>query len=137
MSHSVHRRRRNALSSFFSGASVRRLEPILKENLEKLLSRLEQPGRSDEVVQMHYVFKAYTSHVINQYAFRSSFRFLDAHDYGRPYFEAVDLFFSLTHVFGHFPLYARMVQSAPSWLVRRVSPALKELVDKQMVSERA
>ena len=98
-----------------------------------LLSRIAKSGLSGEVVQMHHIFKAYTSDVITEYAFGDSFHFMDAPDYGRLYFEATDFFFSLTHVFGHFPWYACLVQSAPAWVVRTLSPTLRELVDKQTV----
>jgi hypothetical protein len=113
---------------------VRRLEPILRERLQKLLSRLEASGKRSEVLQLHHVFKAYTSDVITEYAFGESFQFVDAEDYGKPYFDATDYFFSLTHVFGHFPLYAKIMQAAPGWLVRRMSPIMVALVDKQTVS---
>ena len=82
---------------------------------------------------MHHVLKAYTSDVITEYAFGDSFHFMDAPDYGKPYFEATDFYFSLTHVFGHFPWYACLVQLAPAWIIRTLSPTLRELVDKQTV----
>ncbi|KAI9046205.1 uncharacterized protein KD926_004043 [Aspergillus affinis] len=42
--HDQHRQRRNAVSSFFSPASVHRLESILKENLGTLIARLDHHG---------------------------------------------------------------------------------------------
>ena len=82
---------------------------------------------------MQFMLKAYTSDVICEYAFGDSFQFLYAEDYGRSYFEAVDFFFSITHVMGHVPLYARLMRKTPVWITSRLSPILKELLDKQMV----
>ncbi|KAI1156181.1 cytochrome P450 [Nemania diffusa] len=77
MDHDMHRRRRNAVNTFFSTASIQRLEPIMQDHI----SRID---------------------VITIYAFGDSFGFLDEPDLGRPYFEATGLFFELTHIFGHF-----------------------------------
>ncbi|KAK0625509.1 cytochrome P450 [Bombardia bombarda] len=132
--HDLHRRRRNAANAFFSTASIRRLEPIMKEHMAKLLARMEQLGKSSKsghVVQMHHMFKAATSDVITTYAFGDSFHFLDREDYGAPYFDATDRFFGLTHIFGHFTWISDLVQSLPMWAVAAVAPSLRELSKKQ------
>ncbi|KAK8033519.1 hypothetical protein PG991_002917 [Apiospora marii] len=129
--HDFHRRRRNAVNAFFSTASIRRLEPIMKEQTGKLLARMGEHGRWEQVVQMHHMFKACTSDVINMYAFGESFSFLDRLDYGAPYFEAVDVFFGLTHVFGHFTWLADLIQMVPVSVVAAFAPSLKELGEKQ------
>ena len=133
MEHDIHRQRRNAINSFFSTASIRRLEPILRKGLGKMLSRLEQSGKNGEVVAMHHVFKALTSDVINVYAFDASFDFLSQPAYGRGYFDATDLFFSLNHVFCYFPFVAFLVQSLPPSLVGKLMPTLNELFEKKNV----
>lgn len=133
MEHDVHRQRRNAINSFFSTASIRRLEPIVKKGMGKMLSRLEQSGKNGEVVTMHHVFKALTSDVINVYAFDASFDFLGQPSYGRGYFDATDLFFSLNHVFCYFPFVAFLVQSLPPSLVSFFMPTLQELFEKKDV----
>ena len=133
--HDMHRRRRNALNSFFSVASIRRLEPIMKEHMAKMLSRLELSGRSGEVVQMHHVFKACASDVITVYAFGESFKFMDQPDYGWSYFESTYWFFYLTHVFGLVPWLVHLVQSAPGWAIRVFIPSLGELRDRQTVCQ--
>ncbi|XDG09712.1 hypothetical protein ABKA04_009327 [Annulohypoxylon sp. FPYF3050] len=88
--HDLHRQRRNALNSFFSVASVRRLEPIMKEYMGKLISRMEQAGNTGEILQMHHLFKACASDVITVYAFGVCFGFMDTPDFGRAFFESTD-----------------------------------------------
>lgn len=133
VSHELHRRRRNTVNAFFSTASIRRLEPIMIEHVRKMLARMRELSSSGHPVQMHHVFKACTSDVIAMYAFGDSFAFLDSPDLGRPYFEATEIFFSLTHIFGHFTLLADLVQSLPMWSVAIFAPKLRELWKKQSV----
>ena len=131
--HDLHRQRRNTLSSFFSVASICRLEPIIKDHMAKMLLRMEQSGKSGEVLQMHYVFKACASDVIAMYSFDDSFHFMDEPDYGRSYSESTNVFFYLTHVFGMLPALADFAQNAPIWLLKIFIPNLRQLRDRQTV----
>ncbi|MCJ1437947.1 hypothetical protein MMC27_007334 [Xylographa pallens] len=129
--HDLHRRRRNALNSFFSVASVRRLEPIITEHLEKLLSRMEISGKSGDVLQMHHIFKACASDVITVYAFDDSFSFMNEPDYGKSFFDSTDVFFYMTHLFALVPALVQFAQNAPSWLLKIFIPNLAQLRDRQ------
>lgn len=131
--HDVHRRRRNALNSFFSGASVRRLEPILQEYMCKMLHRMQKSGMQCEVVELHHMFKACASDIITLYAFGDSFHFMDQTDYGQPYFRAGEAFNSLTHVFGAFPWLLTIASSTPGWLMKYLKPEMTEFVDRREV----
>lgn len=133
--HNLHRRRRNALNSFFSVASIRRLEPIMKKYLAKLVARIEKAGSSGEVIQMHHLFKACASDVITVYAFDECFNFMDTEDFGKSFFESTDVFFYLTHIFGLVPWLVQYVQNMPTWLVKTMFPRLSELRDRQDVRE--
>ncbi|KAI1442048.1 cytochrome P450 CYP682H1 [Annulohypoxylon stygium] len=129
--HDLHRQRRNALNSFFSVASVRRLEPIMKEYMGKLISRMEQAGKTGEILQMHHLFKACASDVITVYAFGVCFGFMDTPDFGRAFFESTDVFFLLTHIFGLVPWLVGYVQTVPTWMIKTFFPSLSELRDRQ------
>lgn len=75
VSHDVHRMRRNSINGFFSNASIRRVEPIIKENWEKMLSRWGESSSKDaKVLHLHTIFKAYTSDIITTYAFGDCFQ---------------------------------------------------------------
>jgi hypothetical protein len=132
--HDLHRRRRNALNSFFSVASIRRLEPIMKKYMAKMITRMEQAGENGEIMSMHGVFKACASDVITEYAFGECFGFMNTPDFGRAFFESTDVFFYLTHIFGLVPWLVYYVQNMPSWLVKLLVPHLSELRDRQDVS---
>ncbi|RWA06753.1 hypothetical protein EKO27_g8357 [Xylaria grammica] len=129
--HDLHRRRRNALNSFFSVASVRRLEPIMKRYMAEMISRMEQAGQTGQIMEMHLLFKACASDVITEYAFGESIGFIYTPDIGKSFFESTDVFFFLTHIFGLVPWLVHHVQNAPSWLIKAAAPHLGELRDRQ------
>ncbi|KAL8888077.1 MAG: hypothetical protein Q9192_006232, partial [Flavoplaca navasiana] len=131
--HETHRMRRNSINGFFSNASIRRVEPIILEYLEKLLARWdESTGKDGKVLRMHDIFKAYASDLITSYAFGGCFHYLDQEDWGAGYFSSTDDYFSLTHVFGHFPIVERLVNSMPTWALGLFIPNLTEMSEKQM-----
>ena len=92
---------------------MRRLEPIIHEHVLKLMKRFHEHGLRNEIIEPHHMLKACASDVITLYAFGDSFHWLDKPDCGRSYFEAGDMFNSLTHVFGAFPWLFRLAVAAP------------------------
>jgi cytochrome P450 len=135
--HDQHRRRRGAINPFFSVASIRKLEPTIREHTNKVLSRMEQASISGEPIPMNLMFKAYASDTVVQYAFGDCFHFLDNPNWGRPYFEAVDTFFALNHLMGHWPWIGWLVRMAPGWVMRNFGPALREMWEKKLVRKMA
>lgn len=133
VSHDIHRQRRGAVSGFFSTASIRQLEPIINGAMTRLLGRMEEAAQAGSPIAMHHVFKACTSDVITKYAFGECFDFMDRPDFGKPYFDATDLFFGLNHLMIFFPWFAVLVQNTPGWFVKSLMPDLAELVDKKSV----
>ncbi|KAF1987060.1 cytochrome P450 [Aulographum hederae CBS 113979] len=131
--HDLHRRLRNTVNAFFSSASVRRLEPIMKDYMARLLVRLDTAGKNEEVVPMHFVLKACASDVITKYAFGDSFHFLDQEDYGIPSMEATDVFHLFNHAFCHFPWTGALLASISDWVIRMSIPSLTEMWNKNMV----
>ncbi|KAI0179038.1 cytochrome P450 [Hypoxylon sp. FL1284] len=129
--HDLHRKRRNTINAFFSSASIRRLEPIMKDSMEKLLSRLDAAGKTSEVLPMHYVLKACTSDIITNYAFGDSFHFMEEEDYSIPYMKSTDVFHLFNHAFCHFPIVGTVIASAPTWLIKTFIPGLAEMWNKK------
>ncbi|KAM0133544.1 hypothetical protein ACHAPC_006871 [Botrytis cinerea] len=128
--HDMHRKRRNTITNFFSNASIRRLEPVMKEHINTLLSRMQVAGTTEKVLPMHFVFRACTSDLITQYAFGESFHFLEKEDFSMPYMESTDVFFKLNHTFCHFPWVGTLLASSPPWAIKTFIPSLTEMWDK-------
>ncbi|PTB66762.1 cytochrome P450 [Trichoderma citrinoviride] len=110
---------------------VRRLEPIVKQQIEQIFRRMEDSAKRQEVVKMHHLFKACASDIITLYAFGDSFSFLHQPDYGRGYFDACDQLNTMTHVFGNFPWLRILASSAPDWAMKKLLPSMSEFLDKK------
>ena len=59
--HDLHRLRRSALAPYFSMASVRRLQPLLQERVNKLLERFEGFRDTGEVLNTSWAYAAFTN----------------------------------------------------------------------------
>ncbi|KAJ5400326.1 hypothetical protein N7465_010815 [Penicillium sp. CMV-2018d] len=107
------------------------LENVLKENLGTLLARLNRHGRAQDVVQVHYIFKALASDLITFHSFDQCLNLLDAPDYGKVGFDASDEFFMLTHLGKIFPWLMGLFTTAPTWIVRILFPHMIEMRDRR------
>ncbi|KAG8163184.1 hypothetical protein KVR01_007662 [Diaporthe batatas] len=116
--HDIHRRRRNAVSAFFSNKSIRSMEPVLQKYLAQFCRRLSEQ-RPDKPVELHNMFRALTNDFITTYAFGQSVGLLNEVDFGRSYYESSDVFFP------------DFVYSLPLWVAPKIFPSLAELAKKQ------
>ncbi|KAK1572694.1 trichodiene oxygenase [Colletotrichum navitas] len=96
--HDLHRRRRGAMSKFFSRAQMFKLEPkvhVLAQRLcDKLLADASDP---DRVVPLTDAFSCFTSDVVSEYCFGEAFGFLDRETWIPNFREAV--YGQLNHIF--------------------------------------
>lgn len=63
-SHDQHKLRRAALNRFFSMASVKKLQPMIEERVDKLLKRLlsfKDVTENDGVIKVNYAYAAFTN----------------------------------------------------------------------------
>lgn len=133
LKHETHRLRRGSITAFFSTASIGRVEPILKDKLERLLRRWSQL-RDGEILEMLSVFQAYASDNVTTYAFGDCFNFINDESWGAEYFHSQEKYFKLTHIFGTFPMIMRLINSLPVWLMSMFIPNLSSMTEKQNVS---
>ncbi|MAD85597.1 MAG: hypothetical protein CL912_21765 [Deltaproteobacteria bacterium] len=85
--HDHHRLRRSAISPFFSKTNVRKLEPVIQGNVDKLMRRLERLEGTRKPVNLNVVFGAFTSDIIIEYAFGESQGYLDEEDFNVDFFQ--------------------------------------------------
>ena len=106
-SHDQHRARRAALNRFFSLASIRRLQPLLDEYVDRLLNRIHEAKTSRKFIPLEYAFAAFTNgkleddehhayganpalkDVMMKYAYGECDHRLDREDWGHEYHDAV------------------------------------------------
>jgi hypothetical protein len=80
--HELHHLRRGALNRFFSKSSVSRLEPVIHNVIEKLVSQLKTHSVSGKLVAINMAFSCVTTDIVTEYAFAKNYNFL-----GSPTFE--------------------------------------------------
>lgn len=87
VNHDVHRMRRGAMNRYFSKESIRRLEPILKANFEKLLEKIAQYKGSPKALNVNLPYSAFTSDIITEYCFGQSHNWLDKPGFNEKFIE--------------------------------------------------
>ncbi|KAK2002195.1 trichodiene oxygenase [Colletotrichum falcatum] len=96
--HDLHRRRRGAISKFFSRLQMLKLEPkvhaLAQRLCDKLLAGAGEPGK---VVPLTDAYSCFTSDVVSEYCFGESFGFLDRDSWTPNFREAV--YGQLNHIF--------------------------------------
>ncbi|KAG8162401.1 hypothetical protein KVR01_008166 [Diaporthe batatas] len=107
LSHDLHKRRRNQVAPFFSKSSIRRLEPLIINKVNKLCERLEAKSQldtaSNKVVNLTHAFMALTGDVISTVCFGQPTGFLDLEDLGRDWYEGRVVGSRSNHLLRQFP----------------------------------
>ncbi|OJZ88942.1 hypothetical protein ASPFODRAFT_42057 [Aspergillus luchuensis CBS 106.47] len=129
--HDLHRMRRSALSPFFSKASVRRLQPVIWEKVDKLLKRLDGLKNTGHPVRMDIAYAAFTNDVIMQYSFSHSRERLQKYDFGEAAQEAVLAMSKVVHWMKHYHWLINMGQLIPPWIVSWISPTVANVLEDE------
>ncbi|KAK2052357.1 trichodiene oxygenase [Colletotrichum caudatum] len=120
--HDLHRRRRGAMSKFFSRVRMLKLEPkvhaLAQRLCDKLLAGASDP---DKVVPLTEAYSCFTSDVVSDYCFGESFGFLDRERWTPNFREAVYGQLNHIYIFRFFP-----------WLkaILRVGPIFKDYLPR-------
>ena len=64
------------MSKMFSKESVRRLEPIMRRNLDKMLVRLKEFQESGREISLLPLYGAFTNDLISEYAYGFNLNYL-------------------------------------------------------------
>jgi len=126
--HDVHRIRRGAMSRMFSKDSVRRLEPIMQQNLEKLFSRMEEFKESGKPLSLLPVFSAFTNDLIAEYAFGISYNWLEAPEFNKSFFHFITSFHEAGALAVQFNWVMPLINSLPLWFLKKVNPGMTEFI---------
>lgn len=131
--HDHHRLRRGAMNQFFSKASVRRVEPIIQKNLDKLLVRLREFQRSSEPITLNVAFTAFTSDIITEYSFGRSYNYLDSDDFNLAFSELMSDVHKMTGILKHVPGIIPLMEALPNRLTTLLNPARSAFLDLKRV----
>lgn len=156
--HNIHRMRRGALNSFFSVASVRRLQPMIEERVQTLLGRLREFKKTGEVMKMSPVTSAYSTgrfwsdccgggqnfarvtiktdrnaDVIMMYTFGRTYNRLEAPDFDAANHEVNHEAGKMGTLIRHEVWILRIILALPESILQRLGPALAGQVELKNV----
>jgi len=135
ISHDKHRVRRNAVAPFFSSTSLRKLEPMIQENISRLISVFRQYQTTGEVVPIKHAFSALTSDIVSEYCFGGSENYIKAPGFNAVVNDVMDSLVVLTHITVQAQWVPRVLNSLPDWLVETLmGPGMAKFNDLKRVS---
>ena len=79
--HELHRLRRSALKPLFSKQSVMKIEPVIQEDIDRLLRRLRESKDTQKPVNLVDAFTCLSADIIGSFAFGRSYGFLETPDF--------------------------------------------------------
>ncbi len=126
--HDLHRRRRAALNPFFSKAAVRRLEPEIRQLVNRLCERLKEFQGSGEPVDLGLVFAALTTDVVTEYSFGRAYGCLKAPDFNPKLYRAVQANTKTSVLAKQFGWMIPLSRSLPHWMVKALNPLMMQMV---------
>lgn len=130
--HDLHRRRRNAYSTFFSKQSIRKYSSVIQSCVDKLCGRLDECKLLGKRVNLMHAMTAFTGDVVTAYSFPKSYGLLDRPDFvprDQPDFapEYYELWMSIlsgSHLLKQFPWIFPLMNRFPLWFVEKYLPDL-------------
>lgn len=135
ISHDKHRPRRAALNPFFSPASLRKLEPLIQENICRLVSVFQKYQRTGEVVPLRPAFAALTSDIISEYCFGGSENYIEAEGFNAMVLETTDALMDNMHITVQLQWLPKLIDSLPNWLVEgMLGPGMAKFNELKRVS---
>jgi hypothetical protein len=117
ISHEKHRARRSALNPLFSQASLRKLEPLIQDKIDRLISVLRRYQQTGEVLPMRPAFAALTSDIIADYCFGASENYIEAPGFNAMVLETTDSLTENMHVTVQFQWLPQLMDRLPDKIV--------------------
>ena len=133
--HDLHRLRRGALNPFFSKQAVTRLQPVIKELIEKLCARFETCRETGEPVETGQAYAALTTDIITRYAFSTSYGCIDDPGWKWEWPRAMNDGTKSCHLNKQFKFVFPAMQATPDWMVKMIDPAVMNIINFQRVGQ--
>uniref|UniRef100_A0A0W0G318 Benzoate 4-monooxygenase cytochrome p450 n=1 Tax=Moniliophthora roreri TaxID=221103 RepID=A0A0W0G318_MONRR len=113
---------KSMLGSFFSRQGILKLEGVIQDQINKLLSQLIQNHKTTPA-NMKYAFRAATFDIITRYTFRTNLDMTSYPSFKHPIMLTIDGRIRTKWVFRHFPFLVWLSKSVPKWLSGVLIPA--------------
>lgn len=135
LEHDQHRIRRAPLNPFFSKQKISALEPVIQEQVDKLVKRIEGFASSGAVLPIGTAYSAFALDVITEYALEKSYGFLDHEDFNRDIVHSGQGIGPVWHLGKHVTWIPPLFTMVPSWMVKMLSSKAGHFKAFQEVSE--
>ncbi|TGO51020.1 hypothetical protein BOTNAR_0371g00060 [Botryotinia narcissicola] len=127
--HKLHRERRAALNKYLSKQTIKKLEPMLLDMLDKLCGRIEEFREKGEKLDMRIVYQCFITDVITLYALNRSWNHLDSPNFSPLWVETIAETVKLGHLLTQFPILLPISLGLPRWLLKITKPGFAMLMD--------
>ncbi|KAG0645946.1 Cytochrome P450 monooxygenase sdnE [Hyphodiscus hymeniophilus] len=128
VSHDLHRNRRAALSSFFSMANTRKLQPVVEERVSKVVERFVELRDSGKVVNLLHALSAFSNDVITEYCFGRSAHRLEHPEFDTSYYTIMMGSAGQTPLIKHLGFIPKLMLSLPESLALKMGGGLSNVV---------
>ena len=127
--HDLHKARRAPLNPFFSKRRILALEPVIQRKVNKLVKRMGNLAETRQPLGLEPACSALSMDVIGEYALGKSFNFLDQEDFNEQYYDVLRNVGPMWHMSKPFPWLPSMLQSLPTWLIRKIDSGVASFTD--------
>ncbi|KAF2469194.1 cytochrome P450 [Lindgomyces ingoldianus] len=131
VTHDLHRLRRQTLNPFFSKASVTRLEPMIREFVDKIYAHVESYAGTNEPCNVSHAFVCMTTDLISQYAFGWNRNYTGTRSFKPNLTAAMVAGEGTIKLFQHVPFLLPLFESSPEWVAKLAAPGSEEYLHYQ------
>ncbi|KIX02127.1 uncharacterized protein Z518_08066 [Rhinocladiella mackenziei CBS 650.93] len=135
-SHEYHRRLRNSVVSFFSARKIMEFQPVIRDKLDKMCSRIAEYVGTDRILPLHRAWTALTGDVVTEFCFAKAYNHLDSPDFEETFHEAMHAACESSSILMQFPWLWPIMNSLPDWLVVKLEPKMHMHIQVQRDFER-
>ena len=135
--HDLHRLRRSPLNPFFSKKKVLEFEPIIREKLNNLCSKIAKYEASGREFNLLRAWTAYIGDALTEYCFANSYDHLESPDFAITFHDPMHAACEAGNALLQFPWIWPVLNNLPDWLVGKLNPPLYKLIMVQRVSLRS
>ncbi|MCJ1358190.1 MAG: hypothetical protein MMC33_008189 [Icmadophila ericetorum] len=122
--HDIHRMRRGALNQYFSKASVTKLEPIIKQVVDKLCDKLELHAGTGKPIILSMAISCMTADIVTEYSFARSYNLLDSPTFEPNLHRAIVAGTDLAPFIKRFQWIMTLMKSLPDSIVEKINPEM-------------
>lgn len=116
------------MNRYFSKESVRRLDPIIRSNFDKLLQKLAEYKGSMQPLNVNLPFSAFTSDIITEYCFGKSHNWLDKRGFNEKFIEMMASVHEMAALAKQFWFVMPLLDMLPDSFAEEMDPGMQSFI---------